>query len=429
VSTSALRRNPRNARRHSDRQIAQIAASIQNFGFLVPILADEENTLIAGHGRLSAAEQIGITDVPVVRINHLSEAQKRAYALADNRLAELSDWDPELLKLEIEELSALELPFDLEITGFDTVELDRILGSVAPAHDPADALPEHAHAISVSRPGNIWEMGDHRLICGDATRPETYTALLETTKAQMVFTDPPYNVPISGHVSSRAIYREFPMASGEMSPQEFAAFLERCARLVTEFSERGAVHYVCMDWRHQLELLIAARAVYGEPKQVCVWVKDNAGMGSFYRSQHELVFVFKVGDLPHINNFGLGERGRYRTNVWHYPGVNSAGGRKDSVDHPTVKPVALVADAIRDCSRRGGLILDPFGGSGTTLMAAERTDRCARLAELDPLYVDLIVRRWQALTGGRATQVGSGRQFDEFESEVIDRERAHGTKE
>ena len=426
VPTEQLKPNPRNARRHSDRQITQIGASLSEFSFLVPILADENDVLIAGHGRLAAAKQLGLRQVPVIRVDHLTAEQKRAYQLADNRLAELSDWDQDILKLELEELSAADLGFEIEITGFDTVDIDRFTVSTpAPEHDPADILPELDQHHAVSRLGDLWVLTDHRLICGDACLLQTYANLLGGGVAQMVFTDPPYNVPILGHVSTREVYREFPMACGEMSPHEFAAFLEKSFRLMAQHSQDGAIHFACMDWRHLWEMLAAAAPVYGAPKQVCVWAKDNAGMGSFYRSQHEHVFVFKVGDAPHINNFGLGERGRYRTNVWKYPGVSSIGARRaEALEmHPTVKPVALVADAIRDCSRRGSNILDPFGGSGTTLIAAERTGHSARLAELDPLYVDLIVRRWQAYTGQRAVHAQLRHSFDEIATERNNQEK------
>jgi len=415
---------PRNARQHSRRQVSQLCASISEFGFLVPILVDERCSVIAGHGRLAAAQHLGLNQVPVVRIAHLSAEQKRAYLLADNRLAELSGWDIDILKIELEELSALNLPFEFEITGFDTVDIDRLRETPKKvADDSYDHLPELAE-LPVSCPGDLWALGPHRLLCGNVCEPGTYERLLGATAADMVFTDPPYNVPIQGHVTTQVRHREFAMASGEMTSQEFSVFLERSFRLMHEASGDGAIHFVCMDWRHLWEILAAAAPVYGKPKQLCVWAKDNAGMGSFYRSHHELVFVFKVGDAPHVNNFGLGERGRYRTNLWQYPSPNS-GPQCDSEllrQHPTVKPVALVADAIKDCSRRGGIVLDPFGGSGTTLIAAERTGRCARLIELDLLYADLIVRRWQLATGAKAVLTDTNQSFDERAAQRLNSE-------
>lgn len=412
-----LHSNPRNARTHGDKQIAQLAASIRTFGFLNPILIDEQGMVLAGHGRLAAARRIGLETVPVLPVKHLTPAHKRALVIADNRLAELAGWDRNLLGIELAEINALELDFDIEITGFDTVEIDRLQHDLtAPAPDPADDVPA-VDAVSepVTRAGDLWHLGRHRVICGSALERETYARLLDGHRAQMVFTDPPFNLPINGHVSGKGRRRhpEFAMASGEMSEAEFTDFLTDAGTLMARHSRNGAIQFICMDWRHQGELLRASAAVYGKPKNLCVWVKNNAGMGSFYRSRHELVFVFKVGSAPHINNFGLGERGRYRSNVWEYPGVASFGADRDAAldMHPTVKPVALVADAIRDCSKRGGLVLDPFGGSGTTLIAAERTGRAARLAELDLRYVDVILRRWEAFTGESARLAETGESF------------------
>ena len=410
-----LKPNPRNARKHSDRQLAQLAASIRQFGFTTPIVADEGGGVLAGHGRLEAARRLGLFEVPVIQLQHLDGPQKRALALADNRIAELSGWDDDLLRLELEELSVLELAFDVEITGFDTVDLDKLLTPAAPAlkHDPADKIPDVA-AEAISRVGDVWILGPHRLTCGSALEAASYKAVCYGELAQMVFTDPPFNVKVSGHVTGTDRHREFVMASGEMSTGEFTSFLATAAAEMAAHSADGSIHFVCMDWRHIGELLASMTPIYGQPKNLCVWTKTNGGMGSFYRSQHELVFVFKKGEAPHINNFGLGERGRYRTNVWNYPGVNAFGRSRDAelAMHPTVKPVALVADAIKDCSKRNGIVLDPFGGSGTTLIAADKTRRRARLIELDPLYCDVIVRRWQEFTGATAVLAGSDASFD-----------------
>ena len=269
---------------------------------------------------------------------------------------------------------------------------------------------------AVTRPGDIWLLGKHRLICGDARHPDTFTALMESDRAKAVFTDPPYNVKIGGHVcGSGAIqHREFAMASGEMDVAGFTAFLGSTLGAMADVSVDGAIHFVCMDWRHMGELRSAGDKVYSELKNLVVWKKSNGGMGTFYRSQHELVFVYKVGTAPHTNTFGLGDTGRYRTNVWDYPGVNSFGAnQKDLALHPTVKPVALVADAIKDVTKRGEIVLDGFGGSGTTLIAAERTGRVARLVELDPLYCDVICRRYEARTGRPAQLCGTEQIFSD----------------
>lgn len=255
------------------------------------------------------------------------------------------------------------------------------------------------------------------IICGDATDPEVYRTLMGEDRAQMVFTDRPYNVPVNGHICGlgKVQHDEFVMASGEMSEQEFTRFLTTVTTNMASFSTDGSIHYICMDWRHIGELLAAGRASYAELKNLVVWNKDNGGMGAFYRSKHELVFVFKKGSAAHLNNFSLGQHGRYRTNVWDYAGVNSLKADRDEelAMHPTVKPVAMVADAIRDCSKRGGIVLDAFSGSGTTIMAAEQTRRRCRAIELDPRYVDVGIRRWQAETGGTAVLAKSRGSFDD----------------
>ena len=233
-----------------------------------------------------------------------------------------------------------------------------------------------------------------------------------------MFADPPYNVRIDGHaVGLGSIkHREFEVASSELTCGQFVEFLKSTFLNAASLSIDGAIHYICMDWRHLNEMLEAGRAVYSELKNLCIWNKNNAGMGSFYRSKHELIFVWKVGKGSHINNVELGSSGRYRTNVWDYSGVNTFGRNraKDLAMHPTVKPVALVVDAIKDCSKRNDTVFDPFSGSGTTIIAAEKSKRIARAMEIDPLYVDVAIRRWQDLTGGIAVHVPSGRTFAEL---------------
>lgn len=423
VPTGRLKPYSRNARTHSDRQIHQIAASIKEFGFTNPVLVDQEDRIIAGHGRVAAAKVLGLTELPVVRIEHLTEAQKRAYVIADNRLAEKAGWDADILKLELGELSALDLSFDLEITGFETAEIDFLIDSntASVKEDPAEDIPNISGGNPVTRPGDLWLLGDNKLLCADARQPASYKSLMNTEKARVVFSDPPYNVAIDGHVCGLGSikHREFACASGEMSKEEFTTFLACVFRNLVEVSLDGAIHYQCMDWRHVGEMIAAGESAYSELKNICVWVKDNGGMGSFYRSQHELVFVFKVGEAPHLNTIELGKHGRYRTNVWTYAGINTL--KKNRMDelamHPTVKPVALVSDILKDASRRGEIVLDPFGGSGTTVIAAEKTKRNARLLEIDPLYCDVIVRRWQAFTKREACLAMNGKTFDEVASE------------
>lgn len=421
---TALKPHDRNPRTHTKKQIRQIADSIKRFGFTNPVLVDGENRIIAGHGRVEAARSIGMTTVPVLRLEHMTEADRRAYVVADNRLAELAGWDNELLALELGAMLELDSKFDLTLTGFDTAEIEALLNSLDEEATGEAPVEIDEKATLVSEVGSLWQLGDHRLICGDATDAEVYRRLLDGEKAQMVFTDPPYNVPVNGHICGLGKVRhdEFVMASGEMSEAEFTTFLTTVTGNLADFSEDGSIHFVCMDWRHEMEMLIAGRASYTEKKNLVVWNKDNGGMGAFYRSKHELIYVFKNGTASHINNFGLGQHGRYRTNVWDYAGINSmrAGRDEELAMHPTVKPVAMVADAIKDCSRRGGIVLDAFSGSGTTIMAAEQTSRRGRAIELDPRYVDVAVRRWQKQTGQKALSLPSGFTFDECEQLAID---------
>jgi hypothetical protein len=432
ASLNPAKRNPRT---HGKRQVAQIEASIRQFGFVNPVLIDADGAIVAGHGRVEAAKSLGMTTVPTIRLDHLTAEERRAYLIADNRLAELAGWDNAILAIELGELANLDLGFDIELTGFEGADLDRILEG--PTQSPT--LTEEAEDLEprspvISRVGDLWQLGEHRLFCADARDPAAFRTLLGDQQAQMVFTDPPYNVPIVGHASGigRVRHREFPMASGEMSQAEFTKFLTDVLGNLATHSVDGAIHFVCMDWRHLEEVLAAGNSAYSELKNLCVWNKDNGGMGAFYRSKHELVFVFKNGKAAHINNFGLGEKGRYRTNVWDYPGANSLRpGRMDELAlHPTVKPVALVADAIKDCSKRDGIVLDAFGGSGTTLIAAERTKRRGCLLELDPGYVDVIIRRWEAKTGRKAVHATLKMSFEEIETERTGagaEESNHGT--
>ena len=423
IPVRELRPYPNNARTHSRKQVKQIANSIEKFGFCNPVLIDNDKQIVAGHGRVEAAKLLGITAVPTCQLSHLSDADKRAYILADNKLAEKAGWDKELLAIELQGL--IELDVDIELTGFEMAEIDLVLEEAREAtgapSEPEDTAPEPSPGPAVSQTGDLWLLGKHRLLCGDARDKTAYDRLLEGTKAEFVFTDPPYNVAIDGNVCGlgRVRHREFAMAAGEMSEAEFTAFLQAVFALLIENTVDGSIHQICMDWRHLSEMIGAGRAVYSELKNLCVWNKSNAGMGSFYRSKHELVFVWKSGTSAHINNFELGQHGRHRTNVWDYPGISTMrAGRMDELAmHPTVKPTALVADAIKDCSRRGGLVLDPFCGSGTILIAAERTGRKARALEIDSHYVDVAVRRWQAYAGKPAILAGSGNTFEATEGQ------------
>lgn len=427
-----LRPYARNARTHSKRQVAQIARSIEKFGFTNPVLVSDDGEIIAGHGRVEAAKLLGFGAVPTLALSHLSEAERRAYVLADNKLAQNAGWDKELLAIELQALVGLE--FDAELTGFSLAEVDLLLDEAREA-DPSgtDALDDTIPTVSglaVCRRGDLWLLGNHRLLRGDTQKEIDVARLMDGKQADLVFTDPPYNVAIDGNVCglSSVKHREFAFASGEMSEVQFTAFLEKTLGNLVAVMRDGAIAYVCMDWRHMRELLKASAASFSELKNLVVWNKTNGGMGAFYRSKHELIFVFKQGDAPHTNSFGLGENGRYRTNVWDYAGISSIGAdrTKELEMHPTVKPVALIADALRDCSRRGEIVLDGFGGSGSTLIAAEKTRRRARLIEYDPLYCDTIIRRWQSYTGKQAQLETTCARFEEIEEErlALDREAA-----
>jgi DNA modification methylase len=412
--------DPRNARIHTAKHVAQIAASMSAFGFTVPILVDGQLHVIAGHGRLLAAQQLGWPDVPSVMLEHLSPDQVRAYRIADNRLTDCSTWDERLLAEQLNYLKQAELDFDIEAIGFEMPEIDLRIQSLGDLDDaPTAADIEPSSEPTVTQLGDIWQLGAHRILCGDALQAATYAALLGMHRVAMVFSDPPYNVPIAGHVggNGRLHHTEFAMASGEMSVEDFTNFLDQVLRRMRAACVEGALMYVCMDWRHLIELTAAGHTNALDLKNLCVWDKGCGGMGSFYRSQHELVFVYKAGTAKHTNNVQLGRFGRNRTNVWNYPGINSFARNTGEGNllalHPTVKPVALVADAILDACERGDRVLDPFLGSGTTVIAAQKTGRVAYGIELDPKYVDVSVRRWQRLTGLHATHAESGHSFDQ----------------
>lgn len=420
VETATLQPSPHRARIHSDEQIAQVAESIQSFGFLRQILIGKDGEIVAGHAIYEAARRLGRTEVPISDVSHLDEASQRAFALADNKIPENAAWDAAAVAREFKFLTSVDVPFAPEITGFSSIEIDFALTDADSGQDAdIDApLPDPA-TEPVAKLGDIWVLGSHKLFVGSALEAGSYVTLMGDEKARMVFTDPPYNVEINGIVGNgSAKHGEFLMASGEMSREEFTGFLLSFMQLSAAYTIGGGLNYVCMDWRHMQEVLSAGAKAYSELLNLVVWAKTNGGMGSFYRSQHELIFVFKAGTGKHLNNIQLGRFGRNRTNVWSYPGMTSNSRERSEMleQHPTVKPVVMVADAIRDTSRRGEIILDPFGGSGTTIMAAEKTGRICRAIELDPKFADVIVTRWQAHTGQDAVCEASGATFNELKA-------------
>ena len=409
-SPSNLKPDPSNPRTHSKQQVAQIATAIETFGFTNPILIDELANIIAGHGRLLAAKKLGLAEVPTITLSHLTDVQKRALRIADNKIALNAGWDVELLRVELAEIATLDVDLDLTLTGFSTGEIDVLLVNKGdPGDENIPPLPE----IPRTKPGDIWIMGDHVVGCGDG-RDLAFLRNVVGDGAQIdaAFLDPPYNVQINGHANAKGRHREFAMASGEMTDGQFRTFLKESFDACVQVSRDGAVHFICMDWRHASDVSSVASSLYGSQLNLCIWNKSNAGMGSLYRSKHELVFVYKVGTAQHFNAVELGKHGRNRTNVWDYASVNSlVGSRRDDLQlHPTVKPIALVGDAIKDVTKRGDLVLDTFLGSGTTLLAAERTGRRFRGTEIDPAYVDVAIARWEAMTGGEAKLLREGKR-------------------
>ncbi len=415
VPIDALAPLGRKARHHGEAQLVKLEASTREFGFVAAIIIDEDNKVLAGHARVEVARRLQMTHVPALRVTHLTEPQKRAFILADNRLAELASWDKETLKAEFKELGILILDFELTVTGFEAPEIEAIVFDGEEHEDPLPTPP----ADPVSRVGDTFMLGDHRLLCGDATSPEAVDTLLEGQPVRAGFNDLPYNVRINGHVTGNAAHGEFVMASGEMSKDQFQAFLVTTCALILLALQPGGIAYLCMDWRHIAQLQAAAESAGGEVINLIVWDKKTGGMGSFYRSRHELILVVRKPGASHLNNVELGRHGRDRHNVWTYEGVNGFGKAKAATRamHPTVKPLAMVRDALLDCSAKGDLILDLFGGSGTTLIAAEATGRRARMMELDPVYVDVIIRRFEDYTGKAAILAATGQTFAELRAE------------
>ena len=421
VAIGDLIPDPDNPRKHGRAQISAIARSIEAFGFNAPILVDKDNKIVAGHGRYEAAKLLGLDKVPIVSLSHLTETQARAYMLADNKLTDRSTWDDPKLAIHLKELSDLALDFDIEAIGFEPPEIDLRIQSLDSALEEADDQFELATGPVVSRAGDLWLLGSHRLYCGSALDATSYDALSNGEKAAAAITDPPYNVKIDGHVSGKGktSHREFAMACGEMSEGEFSDFLHQTFQRISAYCRDGALIYSFMDWRHMSEILAAGRAASLDLLNLCVWAKTNGGMGSLYRSRHELVFVFKSGQDPHTNNIQLGRFGRNRSNVWNSPGANSfaRNSPKNQLgSHPTVKPITLLADAILDCTQRNDIVIDPYLGSGTTILAAERTGRRCHAIEIDGRYVDTAVKRWERLTKQEAKDI-NGRTFAQTRSD------------
>lgn len=421
-----LKAFPGNPRVHSKRQLGKLARTIGELGFLGVIVIDEQDRILAGHARWQAAQIAGLEIVDCLIVEHLSEARKRAFVLADNRIALDAVWDIGKVNAMIADIQMGDLDIDLSLTGFDVPELDRLRMEMEPqskSPSPKDeALPPLDDGPPVSKLGDVILCGRHVVTCGDCRDLVVFERLMDDDRAGMVISDAPYNVKIQGHVggSGRIKHREFQMGVGEMDPPTYTDFLAAEMALSVAFSNDGSLHLRFIDWRHLDEMLQAGARSYGKPVNLIVWDKGVGGMGSMWRSQHELILVFKKGDAPHINNVELGKHGRYRTNVWAYRGFNTGGAQRleELARHPTAKPVQMLADAMLDCSGRGDIVLDPFGGSGSTMIAAEKTGRRARLIELDPIYADRIVRRWQTYTKDDAVFADTGETFDQREARL-----------
>jgi DNA modification methylase len=425
VPIGAIKADPKSPRIHSKRKIQQLARAMDAFGYFAPIVVDANGNVVSGHARLLAAILLGMETVPVIRLAHLTPAQARALQIADNKLAENATWDKKLLGQIFVDLS-VELEFPCDITGFENAEIDILIEGLEEERPSRKAGTTHGEAgPPTARDGDMFLLGPHKILCANSLEPSSYEQLMGDTLAHIVFADVPYNVPIRGHVSGLGAiqHAEFAMASGEMTPAQFTEFLKTAFGMLVRYSTNGSIHYVCNDWRHLQEMLAAGADIYSELKNICVWVKDNGGMGSLYRSQHELVFAYKNGKAPHQNNVQLGKYGRNRTNVWNYPGVGNFGRQGGEGNllavHPTVKPVELIADALQDCSSRGNIVLDSFLGSGSTLLAAERVGRVCRGIEIAPGYIDAAVRRWERYTGERAILAATGQCFAELSEERL----------
>lgn len=414
IPIASLKPWPRHARTHDRGKRQALLASIRANGLIDPIIVDENGFILSGHLRSELTAELGWEYIEAIVIRHLSLEDKRTYVIAANRFPERGGWDREILALEFTDLVDTAIDLDLRTTGFEIAEIDLAIQQAEhqPPQDDNEELEVPQEPIS--RLGDHWLLGDHELICGNSLEPDVWCRLMREEKARLCLTDPPYNVQIQGHVTSKD-HDEFAYASGEMTDLEFQSFLSTTLGNAVNCTIKGGLHLIAMDHRHIDDLFAAASPLYSQRLNICVWAKTTPGMGSLYRSQHELFTLYKVGTAPHTNNIELGRFGRNRSNVWTYAGA--AGFRKgrdeDLAVHPTVKPTDLLADAILDLTNPREIVIDGFGGSGSLILAAERTRRRARVIELEPKYVDVTIRRWEAMTGQQARLAGSGATFSD----------------
>lgn len=420
VAAALLKPDPRPQRKHGQRQLANLTGALARFDIVRPLLITDDNVVLDGNAVLEAAKRLGHETIPVIRVSGFTPNELRALQMSLNRIGEHAQWDEAVLRADFIALMAdPDIDISLDFTGFDQVFVDG-LTLVDDTLQVQDEVPELGVGDPVTRTGDIWICGKHRILCGDSRDGGVYRRMVGELKVRLTLTDPPYNVAIAGNVSGlgKQKHGEFAMASGEMTRAEFIEFQRVVFDHCREASLDGALLYAFIDGRHVADQIVAGEAVFGELKQLVVWVKDNAGMGAFYRSRHELLTIWKTGEAPHVNTFGLGATGRYRTNVWEYAGYSSLGaGRDDALSwHPTVKPLPMIIDAILDVTHQGEVVLDPFGGSGTTLIAAERTNRIARLIEIDPKYVDVTLHRFIAEAGEEPVLAETGEAFSAVQS-------------
>lgn len=410
-----LRSAKRRLHFEDETHVLEISASIEAFGVSRPILITEDRTIIDGHFVVAAARRLGLGSLPCIVVDHLSADEARLLAIAINRLPQKATWDLPRLTFELQELIACDLP--VEVTGFSFPQIDQMLQEEDTGEPDPGPLEADPRLAAVSAAGDLWGLGPHRILCGNALVGAHYDRLIGGIQVRMVLTDMPYNVKVRGHIT-RGDHEEFRMASGEMSDEEFIGFIIGWIRLASDHLVDGGLLATFIDWRGLESTLSVGRSLGFDLLNIIVWAKTNAGMGSLWRSAHEMLPVFKVGDAPHINNVELGRHGRWRSNVWHAPGASSLGSdsREGLKLHPTVKPVALLEDALLDVTRRGEVVLDPFLGSGSLIIAAEKCGRRAFGIELEERYVDVAVRRWQHHTGAEAILEATGETFSEVEA-------------
>jgi len=411
----------RELRKHRQTDIKRLAAGMDRFGNNVPLLVDENLGLVSGYARLAAAKLLGLSVVPVIRIAHLTEEQMQLFRIFDNKIAEAGEWDFEALYLTHEEVRIADPDIDLSDSGFAIGEIDAIAGRIKTAelNDLNDTREPDPERTPVTRAGDLWACGPHRILCGNSLDPDDIANLVGEAVIRQHLSDCPYNLP-TRTFSSSGRHDDFAMAAGEMSAAEFTRFLRRYLTAALPHLVDGALIYAFMDHRHIVELILAAEAAGLTYVNLLVWVKSQPGQGSFYRSGHELVGVFRHGTAKACNNIELGAHGRNRSNVLSYPGVMGSGGRKKALaSHPSVKNVALLADLLLDASAPGEAILDSFGGSGSTLIAAEKTGRVAYLCEIAPAYVDIAVERFNALGGEQARLVETDQTLAEVAAERV----------